>query len=71
MLLKKMNDLHNSVIVSGSGKFLTVSFDRPLNVTGKVVGLKSLTYPSVQVTRYVYRFRVQEDDTGTIHTFKW
>ena len=55
-----MTEIKTSVIVTGHRDLFTSVYDRPLNVAGKTVRLKSITYPGMEFNRRVkYKFRVQ------------
>ena len=54
-----MDVIGNSLIVSGHGDVITAIFDAPLKVAGKKIGLKSLSYPELDLkVEPKYKFRV-------------
>lgn len=66
-----MHDLETSLVVLGTDTLITTSFDRPISVAGKSIGVKSVGFPQIDPIPVLvkYKFRVL-DSTGNIHTLK-
>ena len=70
-----MDDIETSLIASGTGRSVSVMFDKPISVKGKSIGIKSASFVNVKTKVFGYKVRVL-DSTGVVHTlslplFRW
>ena len=64
-----MDELKTSLVVSGRGKLMKATFDKPVSVQGKSIGVKSVSFPKTEDTSHHVRYKVRvRDSTGVIHT---
>lgn len=61
-----MDEIKTSLIVLGRGEIIKTSFDRPVSVQGKSIGLKSVSFPNIEPPPIRYKFRVL-DSRGKKH----
>ena len=62
-----MDLVETSLIITGRGSFIRSSFDKPISVKGKLIGIKSVNFsaPLPRPVRYHFTAR---DSKGTLHT---
>ena len=70
-----MDEIETSLLVSGTGRSVSVMFDRPVSVKGKSIGIKSASFVNMKTKVTDYKVRVL-DSTGVMHTlslprFRW
>ena len=70
-----MDELETSLLVSGTGRSVSIMFDRLVSVKGKSIGIKSASFVNVKTKVTQYKVRVL-DSTGVMHTlslprFRW
>ena len=63
-----MDGITTSLIVTGQGKLIRTSFDRPVSVHGKSMGLKSVSFPKIENSPIRYKVRVLDSSSGIVHT---
>ena len=63
-----MDEINTSLIVFGRGEVINTSFDRPISVAGKSIGVKSVGFPQINPL-VKYKFRVL-DSEDVVHTLK-
>ena len=65
--MKIMDLMETSLIITGRGAFIRSSFDKPISVKGKLIGIKSINFPAARSRPVHYHFTVR-DSKGTLHT---
>lgn len=61
-----MDLMETSLIVTGRGGFIKTSFECPVSVRGKSIGIKSINFPAARPRAVRYNFAVK-DSMGTLH----
>jgi hypothetical protein len=64
-----MDLMETSLIITGRGAFIRSSFDKPISVKGKLIGIKSVNFPAPRPRPVHYHFTVR-DSKGALHTLK-